>query len=301
VPVIAILGGLLAAACFATATLCSSRSSRLIPPSSVLAWVMVTGLVVTVPALLAVGPPQQVATSRWGLLGWLALSGTGNVVGLLLAYTALRTGKVAVIAPIVSTEGALAALLAVVAGEHLGTASAVLLVVIALGVTLAAAAPAGPAQVDTASPVGPVQVETASPVRRHPVVLAVLAALAFGASLFATGRASVDLPIPWVLLPARAIGVLALALPLALQGRLRLTRAAVPLVVAGGLCEVVGFGAFAVGSRHGLAVAAVLTSQFAAISGVAAYVLFRERLTRLQVSGVSIVVVGVAALTAVRA
>jgi drug/metabolite transporter (DMT)-like permease len=287
VPVIAILGGLLAAGCFATATLCSSRSSRLIPPSSVLAWVMVTGLVVTVPALLVVGPPDHVATSVWG---WLALSGTGNVVGLLLAYTALRTGKVAVIAPIVSTEGALAALLAVVAGERLGAPSAVLLVVIALGVTLAAAAPEGPAQVDAPSPG-----------RRHPVVLAVLAALAFGASLFATGRASVDLPIPWVLLPARVIGVLVLALPLALQGRLRLTRAAVPLVVAGGLCEVVGFGAFAIGSRHGLAVAAVLASQFAAISGVAAYLLFRERLTRLQVSGVSIVVVGVAALTAVRA
>lgn len=298
-PVIAILGGLLAAGCFATATLCSSRSSRLIPPSSVLAWVMVTGLVVTVPALLAVGPPDHVAMSVWG---WLAVSGTGNVVGLLLAYTALRTGKVAVIAPIVSTEGALAALLAVVAGEHLGAASAVLLVVIALGVTLAAAAPADPAQVDTVPPAGPAQVDTAPPGRRHhPVVLAVLAALAFGASLFATGRASVDLPIPWVLLPARAIGVLALALPLAVQGRLRLTRAALPLVVAGGLCEVVGFGAFAVGSRHGLAVAAVLASQFAAISGVAAYLLFRERLTRLQVSGVSIVVVGVAALTAVRA
>ena len=45
----------------------------------------------------------------------------------------------------------------------------------------------------------------------------------------------------------------------------------------------------------------MLASQFAAIAGVAAFVLFRERLTRLQLSGVGIVVAGVAVLSAVRA
>ena len=47
--------------------------------------------------------------------------------------------------------------------------------------------------------------------------------------------------------------------------------------------------------------AAVLASQFAALAGVAAYLLFHERLTRIQLGGVSIVVVGVAVLSAVRA
>lgn len=39
-----------------------------------------------------------------------------------------------------------------------------------------------------------------------------------------------------------------------------MTRPAVPLVVVAGLCEVLGFAAFAAGSRHGVAVAAVLAS-----------------------------------------
>ena len=68
-----------------------------------------------------------------------------------------------------------------------------------------------------------------------------------------------------------------------------------------GTCEVLGFGAFALGARGDLAVAAVLASQFAAIAGVAAYLLFRERLSRLQICGVALVVIGVAALTAVQA
>ena len=48
-----------------------------------------------------------------------------------------------------------------------------------------------------------------------------------------------------------------------------------------------------------MAVAAVLASQFAAFAAVGAYVLFRETLTRLQLYGVSIVIVGVGTLTAV--
>ena len=42
---------------------------------------------------------------------------------------------------------------------------------------------------------------------------------------------------------------------------------------------------------------AVLASQFAAISTVFAYLVFRERLLRVQVVGVATIVAGVAALT----
>ena len=281
---LAILGGLGAAVFFATATLCSSRSSRLIPPGSVLAWVMLTGLVVTLPALAFVDRPHDVTTSEFT---WLAVSGAGNVVGLLFAYSALRIGKVALVAPILSTEGALAALISVLDGESLQTASALLLGFIATGVALAAAAP----DPDRGVVDGP---------GLRPIIFASLGALAFGASLFATGHASATLPVPWVLLPARLIGVFAIALPLVLTRQLRLTRTAVPLVVVGGLCEVLGFASFALGSRHGLAVSAVLASQFAALAGLAAFLLFRERLSRLQLSGVTIVAVGVAALGIVR-
>ena len=101
--------------------------------------------------------------------------------------------------------------------------------------------------------------------------------------------------------PARVLGVAAVTLPLVVTRRLVLTRAAVPFVVASGLCEVGGFACYALGSRHGIAVAAVLASQFAAVAAVAAYFLFHERLTRLQLAGVIAIPAGVAALTALQA
>jgi drug/metabolite transporter (DMT)-like permease len=80
-----------------------------------------------------------------------------------------------------------------------------------------------------------------------------------------------------------------------------MTRRALPLVAVSGVCEVAGFALFAFGARHGIAVAAVLSSQFAAIAAVGAFVLFRERLTRLQLTGVALVAAGVGALSGVQA
>ena len=136
---------------------------------------------------------------------------------------------------------------------------------------------------------------------RRGALLAVLAAVAFGIGLYATGHAVADLPVAWVVLPARAIGVMVVTLPLALTSRLQLTRRALPLVVASGLAEVVGFASFAFGARHGIAVSAVLASQFAVVAAVGAYALFGERLTRVQLVGVVLTVVGVAVLTALTA
>jgi drug/metabolite transporter (DMT)-like permease len=95
---------------------------------------------------------------------------------------------------------------------------------------------------------------------------------------------------------ARGVGVAAVTLPLALSRRIRLTRSALPLVAFTGLAEVLGFVCYAVGARHSVAVAAVLGSQFAAVASVAAYLFLRERLSRLQLAGVVLIVVGVAAL-----
>jgi drug/metabolite transporter (DMT)-like permease len=80
-----------------------------------------------------------------------------------------------------------------------------------------------------------------------------------------------------------------------------LTRSAAPFVVATGLAEVGGFAAYAVGARHGIAIAAVLGSQFAAIAALGALVLYRERLSRAQVAGIVVIAAGVAALSALRA
>ena len=74
----------------------------------------------------------------------------------------------------------------------------------------------------------------------------------------------------------------------------------IPLVITAGVCEVLGFYAYAIGSRHGIAIAAVLASQFGALAAVAGYVLFGERLSRVQLCGVVVAVSGVAVLTALQ-
>ena len=281
----AILGGVGAALAWAVTLLCTSRATRMIGVGSVLAWVMLTGFCIVVPWAAVAGLPDGLDR---GSVAWLLLAGLGNILGLLLVYTALRLGKVAIVGPIVSTEGAIAAVLAVLAGEHLAAGSAAMLALIAAGIVLAATTAEAPKALG---------VERAGAVP----IYALIAACAFGASIYATGRASAELPIAWAVAPPRVLGVVLIVVPLAATGRLRLTRLSAPLVATAGVAEVVGFASFALGARHGLAVAAVLASQFAAIAAVAAYFLFGERLSRLQLAGVATIVAGVTVLTALQA
>lgn len=282
---IAILGGLGAAVAWALSTLCSSRSSRLIDPLSVVAWVMLVGLVIAAPVAAFSGVPAALHGSA---LAWFVLAGAGNVAGLVLSYYALRIGQVGLVAPLVSTEGAIAAVIALLAGETLAPGVGATLALIAIGVCLASVPGPEVPHADAA---------------KHPaaVALAAAAAVAFGAGLYATGRAGAVLPSSWVVMAARLVGVVVVAVPLALRGRLELTASATKLVAASGVAEVIGFYSFTLASRHGIAVAAVLSSQFAAFALLGAYILFRERLTSVQLAGVAGVVVGVAILSALRA
>jgi drug/metabolite transporter (DMT)-like permease len=277
---IAVLGGLGAALAWATTMICATRAARLIGATSVLAWVMLIGLVLTLPWALVRGVPDVDGNAT----RWLILAGVGNCVGLLLVYTGVRVGKVGVVAPIVSTEGAIAALFAVAAGEHLAPGTGAALVVIAVGIVLAAAS-------RDSSGTG----SRTSDLRA--ALFGAAAAVSFGASLYATGRVSAELPVAWAILPPRIVGVVAIALPLALAARLRLTRRAVPFLLVAGVAEVVGFAFFALGARHAIAVSAVLASQFGVIAAIMAVVLFHERLSRPQVVGIAAIAVGVAVVS----
>lgn len=278
---IAVLGGLGAALCWATATLSAARASRLVGARSVLAWVMLVGFVIAAPLTAASGLPHGLDGRE---LLWLAVSGAGNVGGLLCSYEAMRLGRVSIVAPITSTEGAIAAVLAVATGEALGGPSAALLAAIVVGVVLASSSSS---------------IESGQPLRS--TGLAVSAALLFGASLFATAHVSRTLPLVWALIPARLLGVVVITGPLLARRRLAVRRAALPFVVTSGLAELGGFTSFALGARHGIAVSAVLASQFAAVAAVAAYFLFRERLRPVQIAGVCTIAVCVAVLSALRA
>jgi len=168
--------------------------------------------------------------------------------------------------------------------------------------------PAQPIEVPTA-PVPPAAASASAPVpsTEHPVdarraaILAVIAALVFGVGLVASGRAASLVPVAWVALSARIVGMAVVVLPLLLQGRLRVTRAALPLVLIAGFGEIFGSMLSAWGSRESIAITAVMGSQFAAFAAVAAFLLFGERLGRLQVAGVTLIAIGVTVLAAATA
>lgn len=273
--------GLLTASFFASTSLITSRSVKVIGSASSLAWTMVVGLLITTPFVIVSGVPANLGTSA----PWMVLAGLGNVVGILLAGFAFRVGKVGVVAPILATGGAISALISAILGESIAPLVAFVLLVIVAGVVLSAVAP-DPAPLENERPV-------------YAVVVSSLAALCIGAGLFATGNLSDELPLAWVLLPARLVGVFVIFLPLLVTRQLRITRSTAPMVIAMGFTEVLGFVCFAIGAQYQLAVMSVFSSQFAPIAAIAAYFLFKEKLGRLQIVGVAVIVVGVTALTLV--
>ena len=280
-----IVAGVFAALSFAVSVLVSARASRLVGAPVTVAGVMLVGFLIVLP-VAAVTPLPAAAP---GALVVPVLAGAATIVGLLLAYTGYTIGAVGVVSTIASTEGAIAALISVLAGQQLAPGSGPLLGLVAIGVILAASG--GGREIEEG-----VQIGRARSLRA--AGLAAAAALMFGSSLYLMGSTSGSLPIAWILLPGRALGVVAVGVPLLLAGRARLTRVALPYVVACGIVEITGLTAFSIGASVNTATTAVLTSMFAPIAAIAAFVLFGERLARRQVAGIALVVAGIGLLGA---
>jgi drug/metabolite transporter (DMT)-like permease len=291
----AILGGFGAAFLWAIANLASSRAGRIIGPTSTVAWMLLVGLVVGAPFAVASGPMPPITPT---IAVWTTISGVGGVAGLMLVYRGLRIGKIGVVLALASTDGAIAAVLAVFAGESLSVPTALVLGVIAIGV--AAVALAGGTAAEPAELVDGAGLPSGRGAERRAALFGAAAAIAFGFSIYGTARIGMTLPIAMAVLPVRIAGVVLVFVPMALAGRLKMTRRAAPLVVIVGLGELLGNAAYVVGARESIAIASVLASQFAAIAAVAAFLLFHERLSSRQRSGFVAIALGIAALTLVR-
>jgi uncharacterized membrane protein len=241
--------------------------------------VMLIGLVVALPiTAMTIGDARPSADD----LPVLLIAGLGNVIGLGSEYIAVRTGKVGVVGALAAAEGAIAAILSVLAGENLAAVEAVGVAVVGLGVVLAALGP------------DPDATDRRTTIRA--IAFGSLAGLAFGASLYATGRIGADLAVGWAILPARVVGVALITIPLAATGRFRVARPALPFVAIAGVGEVGGFLAVAWGARDSIAITSALAAQFATVAALAAWLVFGERLGRIQWVGIGAVAVGVVLL-----
>jgi drug/metabolite transporter (DMT)-like permease len=278
--VIAIAGGLTAAVCWGLSTVVASRSTRLIGSQQALAYVMLLGLVGLGLLVPFVGVPAQAGPRSYA---WALLAGAGSALGLSLVYRALRVGKVGVVAPIASTEGALAALFAVALGERLTAGVAVCLAVIVAGVVLVTLR------------------GHASDVHLRPSLYALAGACCFGVNLVASARAGDALGPLWTIFIARIVGVALIAVPVILHGSLRRPGAAAWMIAFSATAEVIGFAGYVVGSHHGVAIPAVLGSQFAAVAVGVSYLVLGERLGGRQLAGAAVIGAGVTVLAVLQA
>ena len=272
----ALLYGLGAAVGITISLVSSSRSIRMIGNIPVLAWVMLVGFLALLPLVIRDGIPTALTGADITLL---LLIGICQIGGFLLSFAAMRVGKVGVVTPIFATEGAVAAVISAIGGERLGAVAVAMLATMVVGVVVAGAAP-DPHPIAHERPLASVG-------------LAVSAAVVWGTGLFLVGRVSDHIPASWIVMPPRLLGTLVFAIPLLVTGRLVLTRQAAPLVILAGLAEVVVNVMIALGSRSSVAITSVMASQYAVLSPLAAWLLFRETLGKQQLLGAALLVVGV--------
>ena len=275
-----IVCGFSTAIIFAIGTLASARSSRTLGAPQVVAWSSLVGLVLVGPFVLRDGIPTNLDRNAWLLL---AIAGVGNVLGFTSVFLALRVGKVGVVSPIVATQGVFAAVLAAVGGKSIEPLIAFVLLAIVVGIIIAAKS-RDPAPIPNEN-------------NLRAALFASAGATFFGLSLFAVGMLSGLLPLAWLLLPGRAVGVLALAVPLIVASRLRVTKATAPLLALVGICDIAGITMYAIGAQQNIAVTAVVASQMAPMAAVLAYFIFGERLGKGQIVGLVVILSGVTVLS----
>ena len=274
------MGGIGCAVVAAIGLLFSARSSRAIGPTASLAAILGVGFVLDLP-LVVLTFPQRISEQD---MAWLVISGLGNVAALLLAYAAFRAGPLGTGAALLATEGAFAAVVAIVLGAHVPVS-----VLLGLGITVAGVMLASGARPNR-------RVSGESVDRRRVLLYPLCGALVGGVALYASGRISF-LPLPLVVLPPKLIGTALLTVPMLATGRLRVPRSCLGFVVVPGVTEVAAFFLYAWGARSDIAIAAVLSSTFGAVAGVLGFLVLGERMTHWQVTGVVAITAGVATLS----
>jgi drug/metabolite transporter (DMT)-like permease len=261
----------------------AARSSRIIGAEVALAWVYIVGLVVALPAAFATGLPHF----KGSALGWTVVSAPAAVASLYVMYAALRRGPIVLVLPLTASQGGVAAVVAVGFGERL---QALAWLGLGIGMLGMYAVMRRPAQTAGGIP--------------HPtlaIALAVLCAALSGFALYGSARAGSTLGALWLLAILRVAGVLGVTVPVALRGALRRPGPAARLVLFCGLADTGAFTSYIVAADHGgVAVPAVISSQFAAVSVLIGVVAMGERLSRLQLGGILSILAGVALVTAVQ-
>lgn len=218
-----------------------------------------------------------------GYLPWAVGAGLAGLVGLVAFYSALAIGTMGVVSPIAALGVVVPVLVGLLRGERPGTVQVFGIVLAVVGVVLAS---------------GP---ELSGRAGARPLLLAVLAAFAFGLALLFIaegGRTSTLMTL--VAMRATSVAVMVVALgAVARRTSLGLRAGDVPVITVMGLGDVGANLAFGVASTKGLvSVVAVLGSLYPVVTVLLARVVLAERLARVQNVGVAVALAGVVLIAA---
>ena len=263
-----------AAAIYGTADFLGGVAARRTSALAVTVLAHVVGLALLVVAL-AVLPAAHPTP---GDLAFGAAAGALGGIGLILFYRALAAGTMSVVAPVAALFGAaLPVTVGVALGEHLSAPALV-------GIAIAVAAVALVSREDP--------VDAAARPRsaaHHPLVLAVLAGVAFGGFFVMLSRTHPAAGL-WPLLSARVVSIVLLGgFSLVTSRSLRPTPGSRRLIVAAGVGDMVANILYLVAVRRGLvSLVAVIVALYPAATVLLAQVVLGERLRRVQVTGLAL-------------
>ncbi len=255
--------------------------SRRLPSIAVVAWSQAAGLVVGL--LVALG------TGAWsdppGWLPWAVLAGVSGACGLIAFYAALASGTMGVVSPIAALGAVVPVLAGVLQGEQPTALQSVGIAVALLGAVLASGPELRSRGEDRA----------ASRTRTRSVLLAVLAAVAFGVALLAIGRGAESSAV-LTLVGMRTTSVSAFVVAaLVLRSVGGVGPRDLPALGAIGACDLAANLAFGFASTLGLlSITAVLGSLYPVATVLLARFVLHERLLAVQWAGVGAALAGVA-------
>jgi drug/metabolite transporter (DMT)-like permease len=278
---VTIVLGLLAAVLWGVPDVPLAVAIRRVGEVPVLVWSLAIGTLAAMPIVAATGAPHLTARG----VGLAVAAAAITVPAYLTAFAAFQTCPVSVVTPILSCEGAAAAVIAVIFGERLSPILAISLGFAVLGVVL-------------------VGLSGGNHERAHVrgVAFVCLAALIWGGVLALGAPVSRGLGVWWGFLLVRIFAlVFALALGLGTRHRRRLgsaLRFEPWRIVVWGLSDTGAYLSFYLAAHHGpLAVASVLAAQFALFGALSGVLLLGERLRAHQWLGMAIVLGAVSVIS----
>jgi drug/metabolite transporter (DMT)-like permease len=271
---------LLSAVCFGSSDFAAGWGGRRSDPSAITAIAQPLGLVAAAIAVIIFSARSPTPHVLW----WGALSGIGSGVGTISLYRGLAVARMSVVAPLSAVlTAALPALAGLVLGEHLTVVAWAGIAIAMPAIVLVSVQPGG-----------------GHGSRRAGIVTGLAAGAGFALLFIALDRAGTSAGA-WPLLPGQAVAaimVLAWATPVrnrpSRKAWSRAWRIGVAAGVLSGIANLLYLAATGAGQ---LAVVAVMTALYPAVTVVLARVILHERWSRLQVIGLAAAAVAVAAIS----